>query len=546
MIAVRIRFTGGIEHDSAAAVADAHAFVRPGTGRFLPRGRPRTVRPFRPRARRRRGRRHRHRGDPRCRRGLRPGPRRARQRRSLGRPAGARPGPGAPPAPAVSAAHPQDLSLREQAAAIAAGELDAAELLDATLARIEERDSDLNSIVARFPDESRRMLEAAPRGPLHGVPVAVKDMFALPWRAPRDGSPHEQMAAGESGVYRVLRDAGAVIVGVTNMHFWGGGSTGHVSAYGPVGNPWSTEHCGGGSSGGSAAAVGARLTAGAVGTDGGGSIRLPAAYCGVTGLKGTYGATPAEGYTHRFSSLGTGGPLARDAADARLLGEVLFNRVLAPGDGAGICVGIVRDPFWENVDPEIAAACEEALAAAGWATEHIELAGAEHSRAATVLRLTLEGLPAVHPHEIADAEPIMRALVKYEKLLPARHLMKADRIRALLRRELQAAFERVDVIAWPTVPAPAPPIANPSVNLPSGPSPADPANVGQTGIGNLSGIPGISVPVGTHSTGLPMALQLQAAWGRESTLLEAAEHLERATDRQFVDAVPPIAAAAAH
>jgi aspartyl-tRNA(Asn)/glutamyl-tRNA(Gln) amidotransferase subunit A len=445
----------------------------------------------------------------------------------------------------VSPAHPQDLSLREQAAAIAAGDLDASELLDATLARIEERDAELNSVVARFPDESSRMLEAAPRGPLHGVPIAVKDMFALPWRAPRDGSPHEQIPAGESGVYRVLRDAGAVIVGVTNMHFWGGGSTGHVSAYGPVGNPWSTEHCGGGSSGGSAAAVGAHLTAGAVGTDGGGSIRLPAAYCGVTGLKGTYGATPAEGYTHRFSSLGTGGPLTRDAADARLLGEVLFNRVLAPGEGATLRVGLVRKPFWENVDPEIERACHDALNAAGWASEEIELAGAEHSRAATVLRLTLEGLPAIHPHEIADAEPIMRALVKYEKLLPARHLMKADRIRALLRRELQAAFERVDVIAWPTVPAPAPPIAEPTVQLPSGPSPADPANVGQTGIGNLSGIPGISVPVGTHSSGLPMALQLQAAWGRENVLLDAAEQLEHATDRQFVDAVPPIAAATA-
>ncbi|MEA2427755.1 MAG: aspartyl-tRNA(Asn)/glutamyl-tRNA(Gln) amidotransferase subunit, partial [Thermoleophilaceae bacterium] len=168
-------------------------------------------------------------------------------------------------------AHPQDLSLRAQAAAVAAGQLDPAELLEATVARIEERDTELNAVVARFPEESRRMLAAAPRGPLHGVPVAVKDMFALPWRAPRDGTDHEQLPAGESGVYRLLRDAGAVIVGVTNMHFWGGGSTGHVSAYGPVGNPWDTTHCGGGSSGGSAAAVGARLTAGAVGTDGGGS-----------------------------------------------------------------------------------------------------------------------------------------------------------------------------------------------------------------------------------------------------------------------------------
>jgi Asp-tRNA(Asn)/Glu-tRNA(Gln) amidotransferase A subunit family amidase len=442
-------------------------------------------------------------------------------------------------------AHPQDLSLREQAAAITGGELDPAELLEATLERIGERDRELNSIVATFPDESRRMLAEAPAGPLHGIPVAVKDMFALPWRAPRDGSAHEQLPPGESGVYRLLRDAGAVIVGVTNMHFWGGGSTGHISAYGPVGNPWSTDHCGGGSSGGSAAAVGARLVAAAVGTDGGGSIRLPAAYCGVTGLKGTYGATPPDGYTHRFSSLGTGGPMCRDAADARLLGEVLFSRALAPGDGASLRVGIVRAPFWADIDPEIEQACTDALASAGWAREEIELAGAEHTRAATVLRLTLEGLPALHPHEIADADPLTRALVKYEKLLPARHLVQADRVRALLRRELQSAFERVDLIAWPTVPAPAPPIANPTVELPSGPSPADPANVVQTGLGNLAGIPGISVPVGTHSRGLPMALQLQAAWGREQTLLDAAEHLERTTDRQFVDAVPPIAAAAA-
>ena len=109
----------------------------------------------------------------------------------------------------------------------------------------------------------------------------------------------------------------------------------------------------------------------------------------------------------------------------------------------------------------------------------------------------------------------------------------------------RAFFAEVDLIAWPTVPAPAPPIKDPTVHLPSGPMPADAANVGQTGIGNLSGIPGISVPVGTHSSGLPMALQLQAAWGRESTLLDAAEHIERVTQRQFVDAVPPIAAAPA-
>jgi Asp-tRNA(Asn)/Glu-tRNA(Gln) amidotransferase A subunit family amidase len=127
-------------------------------------------------------------------------------------------------------------------------------------------------------------------------------------------------------------------------------------------------------------------------------------------------------------------------------------------------------------------------------------------------------------------------------LLPARHLVQADRVRALLRRELARAFERCDVVVWPTVPAPAPPIEKPVYDLPEGELRADAGNVRQTGIGNLAGIPGISVPAGIHSSGLPMALQLQARWGDEATLLDAAHHIERVTDREFVEAVPPIAA----
>jgi aspartyl-tRNA(Asn)/glutamyl-tRNA(Gln) amidotransferase subunit A len=440
--------------------------------------------------------------------------------------------------------HPQDLGLLEQAAAVEAGDLDPRELLSATLARIEERDGQLNSVVATFPEESERMLAEAPPGPLHGVPVGVKDMFRLPWRAPRDGSTRDQLPPGESGVFRRLRDAGAVVVGVTQMHLFGAGSTGHVSAYGPVGNPWELGHCGGGSSGGSAAAVGARLVAAAVGTDGGGSIRLPSAYCGVTGLKSTFGAISRDGYTHGYSSLGAAGPICREAADARLLGEVLQATPMPAGDGSVVRVGLVAAPFWENIDPEVEEACRSALAATGWQLEELELAGAEHTRAATILRLTLESLPELGEEDLADANPLIRALIKYEMLLPAHALTRADRVRSLLRRSVADAFRRCDVLAWPTVPAPAPPIDDPTIQLPSGPSPADPPNVRQTGLGNLTGIPGISVPVGVHSSGLPMALQLQAAWGREAVLYDAAEHVERATDRTHVDALPPIAAGA--
>ena len=307
--------------------------------------------------------------------------------------------------------HPQDLGLRDQAAAIAAGDLDARELLPATLERIEERDGPLNSIVATFPEESEKMLAAAPEGPLHGVPIAVKDMFhAAVARAARRVAA-EALPPGESGVYRLLRDAGAVVVGVTQMHFWGGGSTGHVSAYGPVGNAWNAEHCGGGSSGGSAAAVGARLVAGAVGTDGGGSVRLPAAYNGITGLKGTYGATPRDGYTHANSTMGDGGPMCRDAADARLLGSVLFDRRAGRGGrrrrrgaarraGALAVLGRLR-PRDRRRLPRRAIA-----AAAGRPASRS--CRAPSTRRSPVIRLTLEGLPNLTDEDLADADPLTR------------------------------------------------------------------------------------------------------------------------------------------
>jgi Asp-tRNA(Asn)/Glu-tRNA(Gln) amidotransferase A subunit family amidase len=445
--------------------------------------------------------------------------------------------------------HPQDLSLREQARAIAEGELDATELLEATLARIEERDPPLRAIAESFASESARMLSEAPEGPLHGVPVAVKDMFALPWRAPRDGCVRNLFGveAGESAVYRRLRDAGAVIVAVTNMHELGAGSTGHISAYGPCATPWDPSRCGGGSSGGSGSSVGARLVAGAVGTDGGGSIRYPAAYCGVTGLKFTWGLMPSEGYTHGFSSMGAAGPMCRDAADARLLGGALLGRPLTERRATTLRVG-VAPWFWQNVDPEVEAACRAAVGAlsdSGLQTREVELEGAEHVIIATVLMLALEGLPSIKPELVAEVaphlSPVGRALSKYNLLVSGAALVRVERIRAQLRRALARAFEDVDVLAWPTVPAPPPPVEDPALELPSGRVPADYGNVRQGGIGNLAGVPALSVPCGLTSDRLPIALQLLAPWGEDERLLDVAELLEQATDRRHVDAVPPIA-----
>jgi Asp-tRNA(Asn)/Glu-tRNA(Gln) amidotransferase A subunit family amidase len=434
--------------------------------------------------------------------------------------------------------HPQDLPLREQAAAIASGELDPRELLQATLERIAESD-EVNAVVATFPEESEKMLASAPRGPLYGLPLGIKDQFQIPWRGPRDGTPlPEALPPGESGIFRRLRDAGGVIACVTNMHWLGAGSTGHVSVYGPVGNPWNPAHCGGGSSGGSAAAVGGRLVAGAVGADGGGSVRLPAAYCGVVGIKPTFGTVPQDGNVHGYSPLDALGPFGRDAADTRLLADTLFGRTHAPGDATGLRVGLVRSPFWEDLDPEVESACADALAAAGWQLEDAVLEGAEHVRMATVIHLISDGMPDFGPEVMIEGDLVQSALSKYAALMPVDLMVRADRVRSMTRRAAAKLFERYDVLAWPTVPAPAPPIENPTVELPSGPAPADRANVRQTGLGNLTGLPGISIPVGFHSNGLPVGLQLMAPWREEARLLDAAEHIELATSREFVDRVP--------
>jgi Asp-tRNA(Asn)/Glu-tRNA(Gln) amidotransferase A subunit family amidase len=446
---------------------------------------------------------------------------------------------------------PLDLSLRDQAAAIAAGDVDAAELLEAALARIEQRNPAINAVVETFPERSREMLAAAPGGPLHGVPVVVKDEWPLPWRAQRFGAA-DMLATpepGESGPYRALRDAGAVIVGVGNMHELGASSTGNVSVYGPAGNPWSPDRCPGGSSSGPASAVSARLVAGAVGADGVGSIRYPAAYCGLTGLKPTFGRSAMAG--HHMAGVSTtivSGPLCADAADARLLGSALFGEELRAGDVSGLRIGVIRDEVSEDVAPAVREACEAAIdelrAETGGEVREIELPELPAATLATVLIANSESLGGITPERLNNLDPELsplgRGLLKYRLLLPAVATVKSNQLRTIARSTLAAVFADVDVIAWPTVPAVAPPLEAPLVELPSGTLTADQANVRGGALANLTGIPAVSVPVGS-SEGLPIALQLQAAWGRDELLLDAAEALERANGRRWVEAVPPLA-----
>ncbi len=441
-----------------------------------------------------------------------------------------------------------DLGLREQASGIASGRIDPAELLEACLERIEQRNPSLNAIVETFPEQSRQMLAEAPEGPLHGVPVAIKDEWPLPWRAERIGAAPVMYSTqpGESEPYRRLRDAGAVIAGVANMHELGSGSTGAVSVYGACHNPWDTERCPGGSSSGPAAAVAGGLVAGAVGADGLGSIRYPGSYCGLTGLKPTFGRSAMDGHhlADRTETI-VSGPLCADAEDARLLASVLFGEALAAGEPSGLRIGVVRDPFWTDSRAEVAEACESALEALReqvggtlvelelpesrlWLTAAVMIAQAEDA-----VELTAEKLNAIDP----ELGLINRGVLKLRALIPATLPARARRVRAEARRALAATFDQVDVLAWPTTPAVAPPLADPTVELPSGTTSADPSNARHGTIANLTGIPGINLPVGL-AEGLPAGLQLLAPWGADELLLDAAEALERATDRQHVELKP--------
>ncbi len=438
--------------------------------------------------------------------------------------------------------HPQDLALREQAQLIAAGELDPGELLDATLARIEERGASLRTVAATFPEQSRAMLGSAPPGPLHGVPVTVKDMFSLPWRGYHNGTRRELGARSGSGIYRRLRDAGAVIAGVDNQHELGLGTTGIASPHGAACNPWNPAHCTGGSSSGSAAGVAARIVGGAVGSDSGGSTRLPAGWCGVVGLKVTYGALPYDGYAGSNSSFSGPGAFGRDAADARLLLEALLARPLPRADAASLRVGLVARPYWEDVDSDVDAACRDALDLAGFVQSELELPLVELAAPAGAVRVGAELGVAVPSAVVGEVEPITRGLIQYGALQPAQRLVRADRVRARLRRALVDAFAVCDLLAWPTNSAPAPPIAAPLLELPSGPALPDAPNIRQAILANLAGVPAVSVPVGFHSNGLPIGIQLLAPWGEESRLLDAAEQIEAASDQRWVKETPALAA----
>jgi aspartyl-tRNA(Asn)/glutamyl-tRNA(Gln) amidotransferase subunit A len=223
----------------------------------------------------------------------------------------------------------------------------------------------------------------------------------------------------------------------------------------------------------------------------------------------------------------------------------MFGEEVPAAEPAGLRIGVVRDPYWTDCAPGVREACESALeslrAEVGGEVLEVGIADQDLILPAAVLIAQSEEAAHLTP-KVLNSLPeelgvINRGVLKLRGLLPGTLTARAFLARAQARRNLADLFERIDLLAWPTVPAVAPPLTDPMVELPSGPASADAANARQGVIANLTGVPGVSVPVGLDA-GMPIGLQLLAGWGGDALLLDAAEALERATEREFVELRP--------
>ena len=458
-------------------------------------------------------------------------------------------------------------------------EISSIELVKTYLDRAEQFNDNLNCFISLFPeyalDQARRadkLIGASKAGPLTGLPVAHKDIFCTNGFKTSCASKilDNFVAPYDATVTDKLNAAGSIMIGKTNMDEFAMGSSSETSFYGPVRNPWDTSRVPGGSSGGSASAVSARLVPAATATDTGGSIRQPAALCGVTGLKPTYGRVSRYGMIAFASSLDQGGPITQTAEDAALLLAVMsgFDRNDATSanmridnytaalnnDIKGLKIGIPGEYFSVQLEQPITDALTAALnlyEQSGASIIEIELPRTELSIPAYYVIASAEcssnlsrydgvrfGYRCDNPKDISDlfcrsrgegfGNEVKRRIMIGTYVLSAgyydAYYLKAQRIRRLLRDEFRDALDRVDVIITPTTP---------STAFPLGSRIDDPVSMYLSDIYtvsvNLAGLPAISIPAG-FSNGLPIGMQIIGNYFHESKLLNVAHQYQQMTD----------------
>ncbi|MDR5702718.1 MAG: amidase [Armatimonadota bacterium] len=449
------------------------------------------------------------------------------------------------------------LSLAEVALRIRNREVSPVEVVQTLLERIARVDKGLNSFLRVLADEAlvaaRQAEDALSRteelGLLHGVPIAVKDMIHVRGTRTTCGSKimADFVAQEDATVVKRLRENGAIILGKTNLHEFAYGVTNINPHYGPARNPWDPDRISGGSSGGSAVAVAAGLCYGALGTDTGGSIRIPAALCGVVGLKPTFGRVSRYGVVPLAWSLDHVGPITRTVEDARLMFQVIAGydpmdpttskeplpdlRGLLDGEIRGVRVGVIRT-MMEDADPQVRSLVQDALKVltdAGAEVEEVAIPSLQEMRTAA-MAIAMPEASAYHLRWLSqrslDYGEDVRQRLFVGALLPAHAYLTGLRARQWLRKQLQEVFERVQVLVAPTVSAPACPIGAQTLRV--GEEERDPraAYLWFNQVFNMVGLPSISVPCG-FVRHLPVGMQIIGRWFAEGEILSVARAFER-------------------
>ncbi|SHG20927.1 Asp-tRNA(Asn)/Glu-tRNA(Gln) amidotransferase GatCAB subunit A [Streptoalloteichus hindustanus] len=449
---------------------------------------------------------------------------------------------------------PFELSLTAVAAAIRARDLSPVELVDSVLDRVERVEPLLDAYVAIAAEQARRAAREAEnelaagrdRGPLHGIPMGLKDLIDVAGTATTASSRvrAEHRAEADSTVAARLRAAGAVLVGKTHTHEFAYGLTTPQTH-----NAWDRDRVAGGSSGGSAVAVAAGAATFALGTDSGGSIRVPAALNGVVGLKPTYGLVPRHGVTSLSWSLDHVGPITRTVEDAALVLSALAGHDPRdpaslpapvqdyrprPGALGGLRVGVPRNYYFEHVDPEVETAVRRAvdeLENLGARLVEVEIPMARYVQA-TQWGLMAPEATAYHERTLRALpdryEADVRVLLEAAELMPAGDYLRAQRARTLMRQEWARMLAEVDLIAAPTVPATAVPADQQTITWPDGAvEGVTDAYVRLSAPANITGVPSLSVPVGHDRAGMPIGMQLLGRPFGEATLLRVGHAYER-------------------
>ncbi|MFD5842441.1 amidase [Streptomyces chartreusis] len=457
---------------------------------------------------------------------------------------------------------PSELSLVAAADAIRQRRLSPVELVDSVLDRVERVEPRLGAYVSVAAEQARRSAleaerEAAAgrfRGPLHGIPMALKDLIDVagaPTTASSRVRAGDRPADHDSTVAARLAAAGAVLVGKTHTHEFAYGLTTPQTR-----NAWNRERVAGGSSGGSAVAVAAGTATFALGTDTGGSIRVPAALNGVVGLKPTYGLVPRHGVTSLSWSLDHVGPITRTVADAAAVLAVLAGHdprdpaslPHTPGsprpaaypdatgdtDLTGLRVGVPRNHYFDHVDAQVEAAVRHAigrLETLGARLVEVEIPMTRYLRA-TQWGLMVPEATAYHERTLRTVPELygtdVRVLLEAGELMTAGDYLRAQRARTLMRREWARMLERVDVIAAPTVPTTAVPADRQTVTWSDGTvETVSDAYVRLSAPANITGVPALSVPVGHDGAGMPIGMQLLGHPLGEAVLLRVGHAYER-------------------